>query len=295
MVDSGYNTPTGRIVVAGEAPIKTPHNVGTVANMYPGRLVVRENGDYDIKVGDGILPPRGFLGYEDAAAVYRPASISSIYTVDTEAPVLRGGGFTAYMPSGLAKGTKAIQGDLLASWGDGKVVPCMMFDGKIGVKIPFEKKTSQYDTFVDIPTGAVIHDVIVQAVTAASATIDVGLGNGTETGFDADGLLDGEDLTTAGFVMHNNVDGTAASNTLGALLVESDIKSADASALYHSVGTGKVCDGTCVSVDYTTSDATVAGYFYVLVSSPGIQVVGRAGAGADASAATTDIFVESVL
>lgn len=296
MVDSGYTTPTGRLVVAGTPPIQTYHNVGVATNMYPGRLVVREAGDYDVKVGDGILPPRGFLGYETASAVYRPASTSTIWTVDYEAPVLRGGGFTIYMPGGLALGTYATAGDLLASWGAGQVVPCALFDGKIGVKIPFTKSTSQADTSVDIPTGAIIRDAIVQVVTnAASSTIDIGLGAGTESGFDADGLLDGESCANTGLVLHNTVDGTAANNTLGALLVESDIKSADGTALYYSVPNGLVCDGTCVSVDYTTSNHTVAGYFYVVLESPGVQVVGRAGNTVDATSAAGNIFVESVL
>lgn len=293
MVDSGYTTPSGRLVVAGEAPIKTHHNVGVATNMYPGRLVVREAGDYDIKVGDGILPPRGFLGYEDCAAISRPASTTTLYTVDTEAPVLRGGGFVVYMPNGLAVGTKAIQGDLLASWGAGKVVPCAKFNGMIGVKVPFSKKTSETDTGLDLPSGSIVRGVVVEVDTAVdSSSIDVGLLS-TEASGDADGFLDGVSCASEGFVMLGNVDGTAANNTSGALLVESDIKSADGTALYYSVPTGHVCDGTTVSISYTTTDHAVAGYFYVLVDSPGVQIVGRAGAGADASSATTSIFVES--
>jgi len=298
MVDSGYTTPTDRIIVAGEAPIKTKHNIGVATNMYPGRLVVRETTDYDIKVSDGILPVRGFLGYEDASPLYRPATMETLYTVDTEAPVLRGGGFTTFIPSGLAAGTVAVQGDLLASWSAGQVIPCEIIDGKVAIKVPFTKNTSQTDTGIDIPAGTIIHDVIAKVTTAdASGTIDVGLGAGTESGFDADGLLDGETLAATGYRQHNMVDATAANITLGALLTEVEIKDATGTPVYYAVplNPGIICDGTCVSLDYTTSNHTVAGYIMVLLSSPGIQVVGRAGAAADASSAAADIFVESDL
>lgn len=296
MVDTGFETPTDSIFIRGGSAYNT-RNVGVAANMYPGRLVVREATDYDVKVADGILPVAGILGYEKSP-ITRPANISSIYTVDTTAAVHPLKSENAwYMPGGLAIGTKATQNDLLASWSNGQVVPCMLFGGRIGVKIPFTKNTGQTDTSVDIPSGAVIHDVIVQ-VTAAdgSGTLDVGLGNGSEAGYDADGLLDGESLAATGFRQHKTVDGTASNNTLGALLVESDIKTADSSALYYSVPyvPGKICDGTCVSVDYTTSNHTVAGYIYVIVSSPGIQVVGRAAKAADATSAAANVFVEAV-
>jgi hypothetical protein len=61
-------------------------------NMYPGRLVVRELTDYDVKVADGILPPLGVLGYEDFNETERPLTIDTICTVDTEAPILLGEG-----------------------------------------------------------------------------------------------------------------------------------------------------------------------------------------------------------
>lgn len=297
MVDSGYTTPTDRIIVAGEAPIKTPHNVGVATNMYPGRLVVRENSDYDIKVSDGILPVRGFLGYEDASPLFRPANLTTLYAVDTEAPVIRGGGFTTFIPTGLAAGTVAAQGDLLASWSGGQVVPCKIIDGKVGIKIPFVKKTSEFDTGLDLPAGIIVHDVIAEVTTADnSGTIDVGILS-TESGGDADGFLDGESLAATGFRQHNMVDATAANITLGVLLDEVQIKDATATPVFMGIKLepGYITDGTAKSITYTTSNHTVAGNIYVLVSSPGIRVVGQAGASADASAAAANIFVESVI
>jgi len=294
MVDSGYETPTANLVMAGTPTRLLRRNLGTVANGYPGRLVVREEGDYDVKVSDGILPPLGWIGYEQMAPEYKPASISTINVVDTEVPVISGGGFSIYMPSGLAKGTIAVQGDLLASWSEGKVVPCARFANGIGIKIPFSKSVSEYDTYVDLPAGCIVRDCIVQVTTEVASTIDVGILSSEANG-DADGFLVGESVAVTGFAIHSLVDAVAANNTLGALLVESDIKSADTTALYASIPVGYICDGTAVSVSYTTGDATMAGYIYLIIDSPGVEIVGRAGAAADASSATTGIFVETMI
>ncbi len=299
MVDSGYVTPTQNIIVRGTSPILHRRNIGTVANMYPGRIVVRESTDYDIKVGDGILPPLGWLGYEDFNETERPATIDTISTVDTEGPVHAGGGFA--IRGSLHAGTVATQGDLLASWQTGQVIPAILLGGVPAIKVPFTKKASQYDTGIDFPSGAWIGLPQVYVTTHHdSGSIDIGLGAGTEAGFDADGLVDGLSLNTEDgkWATHNLVDATAANITVGALLDEVQIKDATGTPVYTSILTnhfGHICDGTCVSLDYTTADYAVAGYLYIPVMSPGVQIVGRAGAAADASSAACSIYVESVL
>lgn len=297
MADSGYVTPTQNIIVRGTSPLLHRRNIGSATNMYPGRIVVREATDYDIKVGDGILPPLGWLGYEDFNETERPATIDTIATVDTEGPVHSGGGFA--IRGTLHAGTKADQGDLLASWSDGLVIPAILIGGVPAIKIPFSKNATLKDTGIDIPAGAWVGLPQVYVTTHHdSGTIDIGLGAGTEAGHDADGLVDGLSLNTEDgkWATHDLVHTTEGSITAGVLLDEAHLK--DAGNTYAPVLTnnfGHICDGTCVSLDYTTSDHDVAGYFYVPVMSPGVQIVGKAGAAADASAAAVNIFVESVL
>lgn len=299
MADSGYVTPTQNIIVRGTSPLLHRRNIGSATNMYPGRIVVREATDYDIKVGDGILPPLGWLGYEDFNETERPATIDTIATVDTEGPVHSGGGFA--IRGTLHAGTKADQGDLLASWSDGLVIPAILIGGVPAIKIPFSKNATLKDTGIDIPAGAWVGLPQVYVTTHHdSGTIDIGLGAGTEAGHDADGLVDGLSLNTEDgkWATHNLVDATAANITVGALLDEVQIKDATGTPVYTSILTnhfGHICDGTCVSLDYTTADYAVAGYLYIPVMSPGVQIVGRAGAAADASSAAVNIFVESVL
>jgi len=302
MVDSGYTTPTGRLVIKG-APANTVYrNLGTVANGYPGRLVVRETTDYDVKVSDGILPPLGWIGYEQQATQYQVTNISTINVVDTEVPVINGGGFTIYMPSGLTVGSYAAQGDPLLSWSAGKVISGTQEGGKYAVKIPFSKSTTEADTGIDLPAGSIVTDVLIDVVTNASgATIDVGLLS-TESSGNADGFVDGASCATATKVRPGATVTTGSSevylsaSTRGVLLVDTFTAGADSAG---DVGTyvekNHVCDGTTVSVTYTTSDHTVAGYIYLFVESPGIKPVGFSGTTVDASSATAGVFVETTI
>ncbi|OPX65691.1 MAG: hypothetical protein A4E30_00272 [Methanomassiliicoccales archaeon PtaB.Bin215] len=299
MGESGYIAPgVGRVLVDGK-PRPKFRTVEDATEFYAGRLAIRGSSDKQIKVADGVNPVLGFIGLEGADPTSKPTDRSVAYAAATddigiEAPLFVGGGYAIL--GKLAKGFVAVQGEELFSWSNGRVVPGMMMGGVPAIRVPYVKKAAEFDTTIDLPAGIIIEDVIVQAVTVAeSATIDIGTLS-TEGGGDADGLIDGESVATAGFVAHNLVDATAANITLGALLVESDIKTADTTALYYSQKKipGYVVDALR-SLSYTTSDATVAGNFYLKVISPGVVKVGKAAAGKDASSADGDIIIEAVI
>lgn len=294
MVDSGYIVPTGNLVVKGRPTNVVYRNLGVATNAYPGRLVVREATDYDVKVSDGIGEPQGWIGFEQQAIQYQVESKTTINVVDTEVPVISGGGFTIYMPSGLAAGTVAAQEDPLISWDSGQVLPGVEFEGKYAIKIPFTKNTSETATGITLPAGSTVKDVIINCVTnASSATIDVGTLSSASG--DADGFLDGESLGTAGIVTHNTVDATAANITVGDLLEEVEIKDATGTPVYYGVPISYVVPAGGKQISYTTSNHTVAGYIYVFVDSPGVKKVGTSGTAVDASAAAAGVFVKTCI
>jgi len=67
------------------------------------------------------------------------------------------------------------------------------------IKIPFTENTSLTDTGIDIPQYMIVKGANIRVTTAAgSATIDVGLGAGAESGYDADGLIDGISCASVG-------------------------------------------------------------------------------------------------
>lgn len=290
MTLTGYQTPNFKIVMGGN-PLIQRLNVETATNMYPGRLVIKGTNDSDIIVADGVSSPLGWLGYEQPGD-NPPDNITSLYSVGAEAPVISGAGRLLQMPAGLAAKTTAVKTDVLLSWGDGKVVPGSWLGGRLGVRIPFSKSTTEVST-VTLPAGAVVRDVIIKAVTVASgATIDVGTLSSASG--DADGFLDGESLVTAGFVQHNNFDTTAANNTPGALLVESDI-TGDVATGFYSIPTGYLVPAGGKVLTYTTSDHTVAGYIFVVIESPGIAPVGICEKSVSAASTSADVQVRTLI
>lgn len=297
MVDS-YVTPTNKLVVRGEPARIIKKNLGTVTNGYPGRLAVREDTDYDVKVSDGIRPPIGWIGYEQQAIQYQTGAITTINVVDTEVPIISGGGFSIYMPSGLTLGTVATEGDLLFPWTGGQVVPGVAIGGRYALKVPFVNTsgTTMVDTGIDFPAGMRITDAMLNVSTAANGgTLDVGFKNAVEGG-DEDGLLVGESCAALGLTNHNLVDADATKITVGALLEEVEIKDATAGTpVYYGVPTGYVTNGTIKSLVYTPSNHAIAGDIYVFIESPGFVPVGRAGKAASAASAAAGIFVETLI
>jgi hypothetical protein len=294
MTQTGYQSPNNRIVMGG-SPLIQELKVETATGCVPGALVTRGTNDDDLKVADGLGAVIGWLGYEQANPAFMPSDIDTAYAANDQAPVISGAGNLIFMPAGLAAGTVAKKRDLLLSWASGKVVPCASFGGRLAIKIPFTKNTSETDTGVDLPGGILITGWRVDVTTAASSgTIDFGILS-TESGGDADGFCDGASCAATGLVFPGNVDATDTANTSGALLVEADIKSADSTALYYSVPVPYKTDGTAKSISYTTSNHTIAGDIYLFVESPGIGVVGKAEKSVSAASAAADIQVRSLI
>jgi len=293
----GFVRPTTKTVVANdENAIVQDLKLLTGTDCYAGRLVGRGTGDQDAVVCTGVLAPIGFISYEHTPDVYQPATPATAFAANDIAGIVAG---PIVVNGKLAAGFYATKGDLLCNWEAGYVAACAIIDGRIALKIPYTKKTSEFDTGVDLPLGAVVHDVRCYSVVAdASGTIEIGTAEAVaETGGDADGFLDVEALAATGWVAHNTVDATASNNTLGVLLVEADIKTADSTALYYSapVVGGYKCGGTQKSITYTTSNHTQSGYFYVLVSTPGLQIVGKAYETVDATAAAAALMLRCLI
>ena len=273
----GFVEPDNKVIAYAPNTILIQEEKAEAATIKPGMVVMKGTNDDDVVACDGVTKaPFGIAGYEQSflgaasSTSNRPANVDTAYAKDARVPVLGGGGFVAMLH--LAPGVGTVKGDLLASWGGGTVVPVVPMPGGYGVRIPFVKKTTEFDTGVDLPEGMIVSDVIVEVINeVANATIDVGL-----LGDDADGFLDGESCAAKGFVKHNTVALTSdvTSLTLGAYFKEADIADATQTCRvpnYHIVGEGQV------SVSYTTSDSdNLAGNFYMVCAAPGFQIVGRA-------------------
>lgn len=91
MVDTGYIKPVDKIVLSGmvhSVELEVENNT----NMYPGRLVMHGATNNEVVVSDGTAIVYGWLGYEQAAVMYKPATVDTIYTAADRAPVIHGPG-----------------------------------------------------------------------------------------------------------------------------------------------------------------------------------------------------------
>lgn len=294
MVDIGLIKPTDKIVCFGSPTLVREMEVETATSMYPGRLVKAGTTANEVKVATpGTAPVTGWLGYEHTGVDYREATVDTIYTAAARAAVLNGQNMG--IVASLTPNVAVEDGDYLAPWASGEVIPVELTEFGWAIKIPFSKNTSQTDTGVDIAQYMTIVGATVRVTSAVSSgTIDVGLGNGTEAGFDADGLIDGISTAALGPGTHINADTTAANATIGVLLMD-QTKSADAGAIYASIREPFNCDGTCVSVDYTTSNHASTGYILVAITAPGFYPVAKAMEAKSSSASSQDIMVMSLI
>lgn len=293
--DTGHKANVGKCVDMG-APFAFQKQVKTVANMYPARVVGLDTYDNAMKIADGVnVVPIGWLGHEQTDEKFRQDGLTDIQVVDNKAACLRGGGFC--IQAAMPKGFVARQGDtMFSAAAAGKVVPGCYVDGKPAMAVPFSRNATEVDTNIDLISAQVITNCFILVETAVgSGTIDVGIGMGTESGYDADGFVDGESTATAGLIDHVNWTATDANHTLG-ILISDTIKSADSSALYARLPVAYKCDGTCVSLCYTTSSHTQLGrILFVFGRNPGIVEVGTAEESVDTTSAAKNIWVLSSL
>ena len=76
-----------------------------------------------------------------------------------------------------------------------------------------------------------------------------------------------------------------------------EVQLKDANTVYAQVilNPGYLCDGTCKSLCFTTSNYTQAGVIWIELMHPGLTIVGQAETAVDATAAAGDILVRSFL
>ena len=254
--------PINRILLAGQPDELIGKVGGTVTEMKPGRLVTKGTNDDDIIINSKTTSPAAFLGYEQTNNYYKPTDVDTAYVANDIATILNGP-----MVINASVSEAVNKGDLLCGDDDGKLRK--YYPGAIKTMvIPFEKKTAEFDTGYDLPAGAVIiGQPFVDVVTeVASGTIDVGI-ESSEAGGDADGFIDGMSCATAGKIVPIAWDASAdADNTLGLLISYAML---GGTANYGRIPKLWICDGTAVSVSYTTSDHDIAGNIYIMYAEPG--------------------------
>jgi len=301
MADYGYADNVGAILLGGnDPPVTQKVNLGTIANCYAGRLLTREATDYDRKVCTALTAPTGWLGYELTDPQYRPAALTTRYTLDDKAVEHKGGGFT--IKAKLTKGCSVKKGEDVMNWADGEVAgPVEVMAGGLALGIPFGTGTSTdaNDTSIDLPANMLVRDAVLEVETLSDGeTIDVGFINAVEGG-DEDGLVDGASLTTA-VKVYPDATVTAdagldwySANTRGAYLADYEVGTAsDVVGIYHPKPYLK--DGSIKSVTYTKATHNVGtGIIWLVLESEGLQIVGKSEQTVDATSDAANMAVLS--
>lgn len=298
MVYTSFVKPSNKIVVYGN-PRVSEYNVETATNMYPGRFIQKGTNEDDMIVGD-IGNASGILGFEHCNSTDRPATVDTIYVINTDAPAMFGGDYGVV--GSLATPHIVAKGDHVANWADGQCMgPVEAGDGGIWLQIPFTNSAASVaDTGIDLPVGVEVADIKIQTTTeVAASSIDVGFINAGESG-DEDGLVDGSACTAVGtlrpaavYTVGSN-ETFAASTTRGILLADflagTDVDTDD--GVYNEKS--YITDGTIKSLTYTTTNHAVVGIIHVLLRYPGFRVRGEVLAAADASSAAVDMMMKVV-
>ena len=287
-VETGYQVPSHNVVVSGQPQIIDSMKLG--AGIYSGNLVIKGATDVDALIADGVNPPSGWVGFEQANIHERPDNLQSVWSTGAWAPIMSGKNFTIY--ANMAVGFKGNKSDLVCAFTNGNVASCEIVDGCVALKIPFGKSAAELDTGIVLPAGIEVQDCRIRVVTnVAGSSISVGILSSQSNG-NATGFLNAESAVNAGLIEHVSESTTSGNITVGAFLNAATIKSADASPIYAMTKKGYITDGTAKNVSYTTSNHSIAGYILLLVNSRGMPVVGKLAQTVDATAGAAGCFVE---
>lgn len=154
--------PTGKIVDQG-VPLVDQVKVKTAANCYPGRLVIKDTTDNQIKVSGAAGETLGWLGYEQAALNYKPDTVDTIYAVNDMAPLLYGGHFT--IVASLASGESVAAGARLVAGANGELI-----EDTAAIATTGSATASVVDATTPTIDGSVGSDGIIVAI--ARETVD---------------------------------------------------------------------------------------------------------------------------
>lgn len=121
--DNGYTKPANAVVVANGPDNWEVLQVKTAANMYPGRLVIRDTSDDQISVCGAGGKAIGWLGYEQTPKKYRQPvgteTVASIYLVNARVAVLSKPGMI--LMASVPTGVTYVKGDRLVAGANGQV------------------------------------------------------------------------------------------------------------------------------------------------------------------------------
>jgi hypothetical protein len=293
--ETQFQEPAGTIVERGQPDIFVERTIETVANVYPGRELAQGTDEQDVIVNSGVKLPIGYASYELTSDSYRKDETSTIYTALDKVVVTKGSGHV-YMAS-IPASTIIDQGDLVVNWGAGQVYPAAIINGKTCVKIPFtgsDASTRVLTGCTLVTTMCVGLPQVYCTTFVTSGTIDIGIGDASQTGHNVIGFADTLPIAAAGFATHVMANTTSTTITPGTLVMDGNALVANeaTSRLFVILSEPGYIVSTATAVDYTPSSVGGAyGFIFLPVSHPHLHIIGKCVKAKNNSASTSSANV----
>jgi hypothetical protein len=167
--ESSYQKPSNSIVVAGE-PIVTTKKVAVATTMYAGRLVMKGTDPSDAVVCTAGGAAIGWLGYEQTLKKYRPATVDTIFVVDSQAPILNGPGVV--LVASLPAGQTIVHGDRLVAGASGQLTKASAAKAAAG-GTAVTAHTAAPEMVGPIPTEGIVVAIAEEDVTSGGGDADI--------------------------------------------------------------------------------------------------------------------------
>lgn len=167
--EMGLTKPTNKIVVLG-SPLITEFKVELGTNMFPGRLVTAGTHADDIGLCGAAGAPFGWLGYEQAAKDYQPATVDTAYGTNDLAPVLFGGHFV--IVASIASGSTSNEGQAVVPAASGEVSTAAAITATVPSGATTVTSTSAQPSMTmagSLPAGGIIVAICMEGGVAGSA------------------------------------------------------------------------------------------------------------------------------
>lgn len=164
----GVQKPTNFLVVVSGTPLFDERVVETAANVVPGALVKKGTASQQVVCGTAGCKPLGWVGFEQTAERYKPATIATAHSANDIISVLYGGHFI--IQAILATSQTITEGDLLIAGATGFVTEASVMTASIS-ETASEKHVTPTVTLTGstAPSGPEV-GIAVESVTSTSDT-----------------------------------------------------------------------------------------------------------------------------
>jgi len=162
--------PSNAIVLDSQNLHVQTMKVEVATNMYAGRLVKKGTGDDDAVVCTSGADAIGWLGYEQTAKKHRPATVDTIYAINSQVAVISGSGIV--LVASIPDGQTITKGMRLCATADGQLIEASAAAPPSGT-VAVTSTSAQPTMAGPLSTLGIVVAIAEESVTASEASADI--------------------------------------------------------------------------------------------------------------------------